>query len=496
MIDKIDRRGLTAFVLPFGLYLFTLAPTIYNLDSAELTVAAASGGLMRATGYPLYLLLAKLWTWLPVGDVGYRLNLFSAFNGALTIFLADRILRRMKIGPWPALGALGLLATAPFFWSLSLVAEVYTLHTALMAGMLLLLLRWQENPRPINLASLTLAIGLSMGHHVATVLLLPGVTWYAFSCHARRLLSRSSIGMALAGAAAGLSIYLLLPLRYLGSPAFNYAGTFDAYGQFHPVNLATLSGLWWLISGQSFAAQMFAYRGAALWGEVVWFAGHLGRAFFIVGIGPGLLGLAVLFRKNWRLAAGLLLIFSCTSFFYIDYRVMDKETMFLPSYLVWALWIGAGLQQLLDWAGQPDPAGSKSRSSILLKASLLLIVLLAAVSTGPRVNLSGDWSTRTRGEAILAAAAPDALIIGWWDTVPVIQYLQLVEGQRPDVQVLNRFLISSQDLHALLLREAAVRPVYINDLPASWSTRLGTLPAGALERVVVKRSSGAGGLWP
>src|SRR5512139_1610905 len=93
----VDWPTLLAFGLPFLLYLITLAPTIHNLDSAELTTAAATGGIVRATGYPLYLLLGRVWSWLPIGDVGFRMNLFSAFCGALTIALAERILRRMQV---------------------------------------------------------------------------------------------------------------------------------------------------------------------------------------------------------------------------------------------------------------------------------------------------------------------------------------------------------------------------------------------------------------
>ena len=108
-----------AFTAPLLLYLRTLAPTIYNLDSAELTTAAATGGLVRATGYPLYLIIGRIWSLLPVGDVGYRMNLLSAVAGALTIVLADRILRRLGVGVWARLAALGLLASAQFFWALA-----------------------------------------------------------------------------------------------------------------------------------------------------------------------------------------------------------------------------------------------------------------------------------------------------------------------------------------------------------------------------------------
>src|SRR5690242_11534123 len=91
-LESLDWRTIAAFIFPFTLYLLTLAPTIYNLDSAELTTAAATGGITRATGYPLYLLLGRLWSHIPIGDIGYRMNMFSAINGALTVALAERIL--------------------------------------------------------------------------------------------------------------------------------------------------------------------------------------------------------------------------------------------------------------------------------------------------------------------------------------------------------------------------------------------------------------------
>ena len=59
----LDWFALAAVGLPLLIYSQTLAPTIYNLDSAELTTAAATNGIVRATGYPLYLVLGKIWSW-------------------------------------------------------------------------------------------------------------------------------------------------------------------------------------------------------------------------------------------------------------------------------------------------------------------------------------------------------------------------------------------------------------------------------------------------
>lgn len=476
----LDRRGAAAFGLPLLVYLLTLAPTIYNLDSAELTTAAATGGLTRATGYPVYLMLGWLWAHLPVGDVGYRLNLLSAVCGAATVFLADRTLRRLGVGPWASLGALGLLATAPFFWGLSLVAEVYTLHTALMAGIVVLLLRWRERPTMLRLGLVALLGGVSMGHHLATAMLVPGCLAFVLGSEGRRALRPRALAAMTLGGAAGLLVYLYLPLRSLGDPAFNYIGSYDAAGAFHPANLWDPATLLWLVSGRQFAGQMLGYDAAGWMREAAWFGGQLFRSFFAVGVGPGLVGLVVLLRRDRWLGLALLLMFALSAGFYIGYRVVDKQTMFLPAYLVWAIWAGVGYQWILDWIGQ----GSRAQVETLVVRGMLAAAAVAALAWNwPLADRSDDWSARERGEAILEAAEPGALVLGWWESVPLVEYHQLIEGRRPDIDAINRFLITHDDMLTLIEREARVRPVYIDVPTADLLRRYSVEPAGPIYRL-------------
>ena len=386
-----------AFAAPFALYLRTLAPTIYNLDSAELTTAAATGGLVRATGYPLYLLIGRVWSQLPFGDVGYRMNLLSAVCGALTVALGERILRRLGVGVWARLAALGLLAVAQFFWALALIAEVYTLHTAILAGVILALLRWSERPTPARLALATFLMGIGFGNHVATVLAAPGCLWFVLNAKPRKALEPRSLGLAAAGLAAGLAVYLYLPLVYLTRPEFNYVGSFNASGQFEPVNLATLQGLWWLVSGKVFAGVMMAYTTPELIREVGHFGAELVRAFMVIGIGPGLAGIVVAWRRSRAVGGLLVLVFVISAAFYINYRVVDKDTMFLPAYLVWALWVGIGYQWLIDWAAHPSAAvrpGAARASVYVLRAVMAGAVVFALSWNWPLADLSDDWSAR------------------------------------------------------------------------------------------------------
>lgn len=465
-VQTIDWFPLGTFAVSLLLYVLTAAPTVYNLDSAEFSTAVATGGIVRATGYPLYLVLGKLWTFLPVGDIGYRLNLFSAVCGALTLLHTERILHRIGVGALARVGALGLLATAPYFWAMSLIAEVYTLHTALMSGIMLALLHWREAPSPVRLALPVGLMALSMGNHAATVLLAPACLLFVVFSAPKTLLNYKAWLACGAALLLGLTIFFYIPLRYAANPVFNYAGQYDASGVFHPVNLRDLQNIWWLISGQSFSGQMFGYSFGEVGGQIASYLQQLVQAFVGIGIIPALLGMGLLLRRDWRLALFLVLIFGGNALFYINYRVVDKNTMFLPTYVVWAILLGIGYQWLLDQVTHEEPSRSRRATAYHSMASIIILAVVFAASWNwQRVDRSADFSTREQAQTILDQAEPNAIILGWWETVPAIEYLQLVEGQRPDVLAINRFLIDGKALQELLLTEVNHRPIYINSPP-------------------------------
>lgn len=478
--------SLVVFGLALSLYVSTLAPTVYGLDSAELTTAAATGGLVRSTGYPLYLLIGRAWSLVPIGDVGYRMNLLSAIFGALTLVVLDLCLRRLDVDPWARAGALGLLAVAHYFWALSLIAEVYTLQTLIQSLLLLALLAWHRRPSPGRLGAVGLLLGLGFSHHLATLFLLLGTTWYLLG--ARDKLDRRQLAAATLGMAVGCSFYVYLAWLFTTDPAFNYVGEYDGSGTFLPIDLTTPGGLWWLVSGQRFASEVWSGGGHQLVRQTMSFLTGLWRAFFAIGIGPGLLGAVLLARRRPLLSGALTATFVTHSLFFATYGVVDKDTMFLPSYVVWAIWLGVGYQALFDWLRPDPPTPSTGFAVGALRAFVLATVLTAALLTGPQVDQSDDRSARQRGEGMIALLEPGALLIGGWGTVPVIEYLQLVEGRGRDLQVINRFLIDDRNLRQLVSREIDRRPIYL-DAPVLGDGRLDLEPVGPLYRVIRRRPS-------
>ena len=492
LLIRINWATVAAFGLPMLLYWLTLAPTVYNLDSAEFSTAVATGGIVRATGYPLYLTIGKLWSLLPIGDIGYRMNLFSAVCGSCTILQVELIMRRLQVSRWARLGALGLLATAPYFWSMSLMAEVYTLHTALMTAVMLSLLWWRDNPTPTQLALPVMLMALSMGNHAATSLLVPACIWFVLSVAPRTVLQPRTIIAVIIALLAGLSIFLYIPIRYAANPIFNYAGHFTADGIFQPINLQQGENLWWLVTGKSFAGQMFGYQWNEMGAQFASYGDQLWQAFMGIGIAPALVGAYLLLKRDWRMGVFLLLIFVANALFYINYRVVDKNTMFLPTYVVWSIWLAIGYQWVLQQAAAlKKPQRTKSGGQFvkifcqenLARLVIVGVVLFALAWNWQRVDLSADTSARDQAETILAQVEPNAIVLGWWEIIPAVEYLQYVEGARPDVLAINRFLISGNDLQTLLQNELGKRPIYINEPPRHLSHLLTSTRVGQLFRL-------------
>jgi hypothetical protein len=461
--------SLLTFVIPFIIYIASVCPIVAILDSAELTTAAVSLGITRATGYPLYILLGFLWSRLPLGNYGLRMNLFSALNGALTLMLVYLVMRRLKIPNWAAAVALGLLAFSPYFWGLSVVAEVYTLHTTLLVGTILVMFVWADRPTFLNTLFLFGMVGLSLSNHMSSLLTLPGLGIYLLYRNWRRVFKPQIILAGVLGLILGLTPYLYIPIRYAARPAFNYAGIFDQEGLFYPVNLGRIEGLWWLASGKVFSTRVFD-NFDVIDQTMGIFIRALGRTFFGLGIGPGIYGMIKLFKKHSAEAIFFMITFIINVIFFTTYRVIDLETMFLPAYVIFAIWIGFGFRALMDLLGETDlkPFFKIGQwpvdAGLVFKGLLILFVVFVTVWNWPLISQSGNYQAQEKAEAIFAQVEEGAIIYGKWPTIPVLQYYQIVEGRRPDLKLINRFLISPTNMEYWIGQEVALqqRPIYID----------------------------------
>jgi hypothetical protein len=149
-------------LVSFILYMRTLTPTVGAGDAGELITATYNMGACHAPGFPLFGILAKLFTFIPVNDIAYRVNMFAGVCAAGTIFFlylfAVKLLglNRDKSSSQgkkhgldlkihiPAIGASLVLAFSEVFWSQGIIGEVYSLNIFLVSAMLYIMLLWFE----------------------------------------------------------------------------------------------------------------------------------------------------------------------------------------------------------------------------------------------------------------------------------------------------------------------------------------------------------------
>lgn len=454
------------------LYLATLAPTVTTVfdDSLEFQVVLPTLGIAHPTGYPLYTLLGWLFSRLPVGDFAYRVNLFSALAGALTVALLFLAARKLGSSRLAAAAASVIFALGSVWWSQATIAEVYTLHGLFVASIVYLAFAWDSAlpppsagrpaaraaPLAPQLVGLALVFGLALTHHRTALLLAPGLAVFVLWTDPG-LLRRPRQALLLLGLVLlPLLFYLYLPLRGLATTSLDgsYNNTWQGFWRH-----ALASDYRAFLSENPLAVERSSSYPLNLLVDQVGLAGLL----------LGLLGW-LRWSEQPRRWTFLALLFAANFIFAASYRTPDADVFYLPAIFVWLLIAAAGLTLVLDALGSQLAAfGRRVRlpgpyvAWLAVLQGVILAVVLAqparpaaqAVSTQPRPktcwetlavgekpalnpNRARDWSAIDCGRAMLDQPLPaGATIIGLLGETTLLRYLQLAEGLRPDVALVS-----------------------------------------------------------
>jgi hypothetical protein len=499
-INLFVGLGLTALAL--ALYLATVAPTVLPADAGEFQFALWLPGIVHPTGYPLYTLLGWLWSHLlGVGQIAWRINVFSAVSAAATVGVVYGVCLGLTRRVLPEAGdnARRLSATASAatfavtttFWSQAVIAEVYALHALFVAIILWLCLR--DAPTQADLAPrsgrfwlpLAFFFGLSLTHHRTTLLLLPGIlAFVALETSSLPRQRRSTLGYAkkalgvLAPVALPLLLYLVLPLIGRQTP---YATLNLGPNQRLVLYENSWPGFWNHVMATVFVTEIrltqVGPQLALTWELVRQQVGW-------VGAGLGLLGLGTLARdKKWSVLALTGLGFGGLVAFNVIYTIGDVFVLFIPAWLILCTWIGLGWLKLsLALTGplvqgkgpvvrHPLSArlegnlrqlvGTVSVSTLFLLPAVLLITRYSQVDQSHNTAASDTWQVFLTepipGEAILVSNDRNEIMPLW--------YYQYVEGQRPDLLGLFPLIVTGPDYanvgRVLDQALASGRPVYL-----------------------------------
>ncbi len=435
--DRAPLAGALASAgLALAVYLQTMAPTITfrhsGADSGDLVTAAINLGVPHPTGYPLYTLLAHLFTRLP-GEPARNVNLFSALCGAVAVGLVfwaacQLIARREEDGPLAlvaAFSAAGVFAFGQLLWSQATIAEVYSLNALWAAAVLVVLL----SPGPARPYMVAFLYGLGLAHHLTAVWVLPALWPYADRVRGW-LTPRRALRLILCFL-PGLLAYLYFPLRARVHPMPNWGLARD------------LPGLLWLVSAEAYHRYFGGVVPAQILQRIAAWAGIWVRDLGVVGLALALLGLWRAWEKDRRFALSGLSYVLFVSVYSMLYTTGDSYLYLLPAAAVVALWMAWGAYAILhELSGQNSTPQRLGRLFVVL--ALLALPVFSVVSRFRELDLSADREAYVWAESLLKTAAPNSLVVTRGDAQTFsLWYVRYGLGQRPDVLIVDRWLLAS-----------------------------------------------------
>ncbi len=430
------------------IYLSTMPHVVGRADTFEFQVVIPQLGIAHPTGYPLYILIGRLFAALPFGSVAWRINLASAIfaaSAAGLLFLAGR---RFWKEPISALLASVLYGLTPTLWSQAVEAEVYALHALYIAAALWLMaimldhggnkMACSESPSGWSpliwqrlLWMLALLLGLGLTNHLTMLIIIPAALLAVWLAYGRCLRSQSWRANGLLLMKVGLAfllpllLYAYLPLRWVAihDEPMGWSRFFD-----------------WVIGGRfQGALQLTAWltdltRYNIVWrlllAEWGWF--NLFLAFWGALYATG---------RNWRVALVLLVTWIGYIFYALNYHVPDLAVFLIPAYAVIALFWGAGLigalaitGKLIDRWGRP---GWRQPLSAIITLIFILPVLMRIIQFWPDSKFRDQVALQSWGEGVLAMPmARNATILADSEKIAPLYYLQQAEGFRPDLNIM------------------------------------------------------------
>ncbi|HSH04254.1 MAG TPA: DUF2723 domain-containing protein, partial [Anaerolineae bacterium] len=412
------------------IYGLTMSRVVGEADTFEFQVVVPQLGIAHPTGYPLYLLMGKLFTELvPWGNVAWRLNMASATYGLLAIVGVYWLGRRLGANGVGALLAGIGLGVSSTFWSQAIVAEVYMLHALLVAINLGMMIHLSQ--ADLSLAAqkrwwlgLCFGLGLSLTNHLTTLFLLPPAAWVGLQTlwrggeHPWR--ERRFWGMGMGAFLLPLSLYIYLPWRW------------------QVVNGEAMGWRRWLewVTGARFggALRLDGWLTDPTRYEIVGrlFLADWGWGWLVLAM----LGFVLLWWWGWRLGVLLLVTWGGFVFYNLNYYVPDLNVFLLPAHLIVALWAGLGITGVLLAVERIVRAGGKE----------LLTGVLILLCAGPILwGTIGEWERRDQserdgllpwGQAVLALPlAEGGAILADSEKIAPLYYWQQAEGVREDLAI-------------------------------------------------------------
>jgi len=335
----VDKERVVAAVavatLAFAAYTQTLLPGVDLGDTGGFQAAVLWPDVSARQAYPLYYDLARPFvSAVSLANPARGLNLFSAIFGAFAVGLLTCLCALVADSLAAGIGAGLLLAFSYTFWSQAIIAEVYTLHLAIVLLCCLALYAYAARPSRARLALFFAIYAFGFGNHLSMILLFVPFTVFLLQVtpDRRALFSPAVIGLAIAIAAAGASQYWP-----------NLMSTPDPVNG--PVTWSDRLATFWFDTTKADwrESMVMGIRGDQLAGRLGmwWFDAR--QQFGVIGLLLAGFGIVRLWTISRPWATLVALGYAINTIFAFTYNVGDTHVFYLPSHLFAAFVAGAAL---------------------------------------------------------------------------------------------------------------------------------------------------------
>jgi hypothetical protein len=412
-------------------YVRTAARDLVVGDSVEFATIALNGGVAHPPGYPLLMILGRLFSFLPFGTPVFRVNLVSVAAGVATAGLIVLIARRLGASRFGAAIAGLLLAFHPIVWEWSLAIEAFALNGALAAAIVYFLVRWHQQPEKTHfLVVAALFGGLASSNHHTIIFLVPSIfllLWW----HRDQLIKKPGVIVACVGAIiVGLLPYIYIPLEAAKDPVLNW-GNVRSFGQLINHFLRAEYGTGRLAAG-----------GVAP-GEPIERLTVFAASFTILEAVLLMVGAVIAYQRARWFLWFTLLSFALAGPALVAYANMDVadegrwviEHFFVLPHVIAAPLAALGFTYIAERLGLLVNKPMVTQPILAIAAAALIAI--SASQNYQRIDQHDNRIVRTYAEDVLASLPREAVLMAQEDQVVIpITYLQAVEKQRPDVTVI------------------------------------------------------------
>ncbi len=431
--------ALLSFVLPFTVYFLTMCPTISSGDSAELITNAFQFGLIHPPGYPLYTFIAKVFTYIPLGSIAWRINLLSVVFMSLSVsflfFTVNLVIKRTSISLLLAL----LYGFSPLIWRYAVVTEVFALNQFFLSLFLYFALSLFYTKLPRYFVMMALVAGLALAHHQTFIFVaLPLFIWAGLFLYKK--INSASLCMACVLFLVGISPYGLLFVFGNSMTLLSWGQIQDFADLLHHI-LRLDYGM--LNLGPRYAGNYFLKNNAqffvTLWSNSLFIL----LPILLVSAWSGLKDFTL---KTWRspfvwISVSVIIY---TIVFHTLAEIDSADAIYLSvlqrfwmlPYMLLFILAASGFEFLYQ------KVFTTNRNRIFV-VSLSVLVIVQLTMNYQKSNQSKNWLYHDFAKTLLSPVDKDGILLVYGDLdVFTATYMQICEGLRPDVKIVSQARLS------------------------------------------------------